>query len=86
MNNNANAGIPSQDKLPLKDLLTFINSATTNVAELLGQMRNDPDNVDISKMFGMQMAMNKLTQISEMATSVASASNQSLGSMARNIK
>ncbi|MBV9941051.1 MAG: DUF5407 family protein, partial [Solirubrobacterales bacterium] len=36
--------------------------------------------------FEMQMLMNRLSQLSEMATSVASATNSAIASMARNVK
>ena len=37
-------------------------------------------------MFEMQMLMNHLSQLSEMATSVVSASNSAIADMARNVK
>lgn len=42
--------------------------------------------VGVSDMFQMQLLMNQLSQLSEMSTSVLSAANSSLMSMARNIK
>jgi hypothetical protein len=42
--------------------------------------------MSIADMFDLQMAMNKLQQFSEMSTSVLSAMNGSINSMARNVK
>lgn len=40
----------------------------------------------VADMFAMQMLMNHLSQLSEMSTSVVSAANSAISSMARNIK
>jgi len=37
-------------------------------------------------MFDRQMGMNKLSQVSEMSTSIISAMNTAINSMARNVK
>jgi len=44
------------------------------------------DSINITDMFEMQMLMNKLSQLSEMSTSVISAANSAISSMARNVK
>lgn len=71
----------------VNDLLTIINSATeiarTQVEDL---KKKGKDAISIGEMFEMQMTMNHLSQLSEMSTSVVSASNQAINSMARNVK
>ena len=42
--------------------------------------------ISITDMFEMQMLMNKLSQLSEMSSSVISAANSAISSMARNVK
>jgi Family of unknown function (DUF5407) len=76
----------SNETFNLKDLLTVINSATAEVKKQLDVINKAGDEVGIGDMFTMQMLMNKLSQLSEMTTSVIAASNTSLMSMARNIK
>jgi len=44
------------------------------------------DSVSITDMFEMQMLMNKLSQLREMSSSVVSAANSAISSMARNVK
>lgn len=60
--------------------------ATTAVEKQLGVLRNAGSNISIVDMFQMQMLMNKLSQLSEMSTSILSASNSAIASMARNVK
>lgn len=49
-------------------------------------MTDEAGNISIGDMFQTQMLMNNMTQISEMSTSVVSASNTALASMCRNVK
>lgn len=67
----------------MKDI---IQAAVDKVDKGLKAMGENPDEIDINDMFTMQMDMNMLSQTSEMCTSVVSASNQVIGSMARAMK
>lgn len=69
------------------------NSLVQILSEAADQAKNQitaisglGDKVAIGDMFNMQMQMNKLSQMTEMLTSVLSASNASIMSMARNMK
>jgi len=49
-------------------------------------IKGTSDQISIVEMFEMQMLMNNLSQLSEMSTSIVSASNSAISSMARNVK
>jgi hypothetical protein len=68
------------------DLVDVINKATADVKRKMDEIRAKGDNISVVEMFEMQMLMNHLAQLSEMSTSVMSASNTAIQSMARNIK
>ena len=68
------------------DLVNTISTATAAVKDKLGEMSSSGGSISIVDMFQMQMLMNKLSQLSEMSTSVVSASNSAIASMARNVK
>jgi hypothetical protein len=72
--------------ISLSILLGVINDATVSAKAKLDQMQARRSSISIADMFDMQMLMNHLSQLSEMSTSVVSAANTSVGSMARNIK
>lgn len=68
----------------LKDTLTqAMDWAKTKLHEIKGKGH---DEVSIGDMFEMQMFMNKLSQSSEMASSVLSACHQALITLSRGIK
>jgi hypothetical protein len=68
------------------DLFNLIGDATKQVKEKLKTIKGAGSNISIGDMFEMQMLMNHLAQLSEMSTSVVSASNSAISSMARNVK
>ncbi len=71
------------------DLSTLMQQAVQRQSEVkqkLEILQQQGQNISISDMFEMQMMMNQLAQLSEMATSVIAASNAAIISMARNIK
>jgi hypothetical protein len=70
----------------LAGLLTVVNNATISAKAKLDQMQARRSSISIADMFDTQMLMNHLSQLSEMATSVVSAANSSVQSMARNVK
>lgn len=75
-----------QEGFDVKFLLSVVNDATVSARAKLQQMKQKRSSISIADMFDMQMLMNHLTQLSEMSTSIVSASNTSISSMARNVK
>lgn len=67
-------------------LISVIAKATQKVKDKLSEMSGDQSEVNIIAMFEMQMAMNHLSQLSEMTTGVVSASNSTIMAMARALK
>ena len=83
MVSNINA---SQSGFDVKGLLDIVNDATVSAKTKLAQLQARRSSISIADMFDMQMLMNHLSQLSEMSTSVVSASNSAISSMARNVK
>jgi Family of unknown function (DUF5407) len=69
-----------------EDLYETVNAATAKVKAKMDEIRGRKDNISVVEMFEMQMLMNHLSQLSEMSTSVMSASNSAISSLARNVK
>jgi hypothetical protein len=67
-------------------LVNTINDLTAVAKSKIAIIRSKKSAMSIADMFDLQMAMNKLTQFSEMSTSVISAMNSSVNSIARNMK
>lgn len=67
-------------------LVDVINDLTAIAKSKIEQIRSKKSAMSIADMFDLQMAMNKLTQFSEMSTAVVQAINQSINSMSRGIK
>ena len=67
-------------------IIDTVNAATAAVKETLAAIQGRGDQISIVEMFEMQMLMNHLSQLSEMSTSIMSASNSAISSMARNVK
>ncbi|CRX38003.1 DUF5407 family protein [Estrella lausannensis] len=68
-------------------LKSVINDAMKTAKEKLVEIKTKKsEEISIGQMFEMQFLMNNLSQLSEMTTSVVSAANASLMSMARAIK
>jgi hypothetical protein len=67
-------------------LFSLVNNATISAQSKLQEIQARRSAVSIGDMFEMQMLMNHLSQLSEMATSVVSASNSVIQDMARNVK
>lgn len=70
----------------VQELFSIVNDATISAQTKLKEIQNKRSSISIGDMFEMQMLMNHLSQISEMATSVVSASNSAISSMARNVR
>jgi len=75
-----------QSGFNVKNLFSLVNVATTSAKAKLLQIQQRRSAISIGDMFEMQMLMNHLSQLSEMSTSVVSASNTAISSMARNVK
>jgi len=67
-------------------LVSAINNLTATALSKIAQIRSKGSAMSIADMFDLQMAMNKLTQFSEMSTSVITAMNTSINDIARNMK
>ena len=80
------SGSGIQSGFNVKDLFSIINNATQSCMVKLREIQSNSTSVSIGDMFEMQMLMNHLAQLSEMSTSVVSASNTAIASMARNVK
>ena len=67
-------------------LVDMIEDLTQIAKSKIAMIRSKKSAMSIADMFDLQMAMNKLSQFSEMSTSVITAMNTALSSMARNIR
>ncbi len=83
--------LESKKGIHLKPLIDGIEELTHQVVAKIEEIRKKKGDkgeqeVSIADMFDLQMSMNQLQQYSEMSTSVVSAINGSINSMARNVK
>jgi len=79
-------GNVSQVGVQFSYLIDAINLLTNEVKSKIAIIRSKRSAMSIADMFDLQMLMNKLSQFSEMSTSVITAMNTSILSMARNMK
>jgi len=75
-----------QSGFSVTGLFSLVNTATASCQAKLLEIQSRRSAISIGDMFEMQMLMNNLSQLSEMSTSVVSASNTAIASMARNVK
>lgn len=75
-----------QSGFSVKTLFAIINDATISAKAKLSAIKSRRSAISIGDMFEMQMLMNHLSQLSEMSTSIVSASNSAIASMSRNLK
>jgi hypothetical protein len=75
-----------QSGFGVQTLFKVVSDATVSAKTKLLEIKNRRSAISIGDMFEMQMLMNHLTQLTEMSTNVVAAANQTIGSMARNIK
>jgi hypothetical protein len=68
------------------ELFSIVDNATRSAQAKLQEIKSRRSAISIGDMFEMQMLMNHLSQLSEMATSVVSASQSAIMDMARNVK
>jgi hypothetical protein len=95
MSNNASQsptfyGIPTgggqHAKFRVQELFDIVNTAVLSAKGKLARISQNRSSINIGDMFEMQMLMNKLSQVSEMATNVVAAGQTAVMSMARNVK
>jgi len=67
-------------------LTNYIDELSAVVKSKIAQMQSKTSAMSIADMFDLQSAMNKLAQVSEMATSIVSSFNTTIMDYARNIK
>lgn len=79
-------GSNKQSGFSVQALFTVVNNAVISAKKKLLEIQANRSSISIGDMFEMQMLMNHLSQLSEMATDVVQASNTAISSMARNIK
>lgn len=78
--------LQSKTQVRFSYLVDMIESLTLTAKSKIARIRSQKSAMSIADMFDLQMAMNKLSQFSELSTSIISAMNTSINSMARNIK
>jgi len=66
-------------------LVSAIEDLTAVAKSKIAMIRSKRSAMSIADMFDLQMAMNRLSQLSEMSTAVISQMNSSIQSMAKNI-
>ena len=79
-------GGTAQSGFSVQALFSLVNTATLSAKAKLLDIQARRSAISIGDMFEMQMMMNHLSQLSEMSTSVVTATNTAISSMARNVK
>ena len=74
-----------QNGIDKQALVEIVSDLTVQTQSKLDHIRAQGSSVSIGDMFDMQMIMNRLSQMSEMVTSVMSGMNSAILSMARNM-
>jgi len=85
-NPNIFSGSNVQPGFSVAQLFRLVNNATASCNAKLSEIQGSNSSISIGDMFEMQMLMNHLSQLSEMATAVVSSANSAISSMARNVK
>lgn len=75
-----------REAFDIETLIRVVTDATESAKNKLDDIKARQSAISIGDMFDMQMLMNHLSQLSEMSTSVVSASNTAILSMSRNVK
>jgi hypothetical protein len=66
-------------------LVSAIEDLTAVAKSKIAMIRSKRSSMSIADMFDLQMAMNRLSQLSDMSTSVIQAMNNSVSTMAKNV-
>jgi hypothetical protein len=82
----AAAGRNEQSDVKQQQLFSQIENATKQAKAKLNTLASKGNAISVADMFEMQILMNHLSQLSDMATNVVSAANSTVSSMARNVK
>jgi len=72
--------------LSFSALVSAIEDLTATAKSKIAMIRSKRSAMSIADMFDLQMAMNRLSQLSEMSTSVISSMNSAITSMAKNVR
>lgn len=80
------SGSHAHSGFEVNQLFHVVHDATISAKVKIGLLSARRSAISIGDMFEMQMLMNHLSQLSEMATNVVSAANTAIMSMARNVK
>ena len=84
MNPGIDFGKGSKTGFDFKEMLDIVRARTKAVNDKLTDL-GPGDQFDIAEMFEMQLLMNKLSQLTEMAGGVMAAAHSATQTMARNI-
>lgn len=76
----------SATSFEMNSLIAIVSSAVEAVKGKISTIKANQSSISIGDMFEMQMMMNNLAQLSEMATGVVSSAHNAINSMARNVK
>lgn len=80
------AGVEYSPVYHMSVLIDLIDVLSTQAKEKIDDIAQRGDNISIADMFDMQMDMNHLSQMSEMSSSIVMSTNQSIMSIAKNIR
>lgn len=80
------AGAQSRVQVNFNQLIIAIDNLSTIAKSKIATIQAKGSAMSIGDMFDLQMIMNKLSQFSEMSTSIISAMNSAIQAMSRNIK
>jgi hypothetical protein len=83
---NPATDVKELERFRIGESFNMINEAMAQVTKDLNAMTAPGERLSLAEVFQMQQLMNRLSQLSEMSTSVVSASNSAISSMARNVK
>lgn len=81
----ARGNLPAREAFNMETLVKIVTDATIDVRTKIQNIQSRASAISIGDMFDVQMLMNHLNQLSEMATSVVSAANTAIQSMASKI-
>ncbi len=80
------SGTHAHSGFEVNQLFKVVHNATISAKVKIGLISARRSAISIGDMFEMQMLMNHLSQLSEMASNVVAAANSAIMTMARNVK
>lgn len=75
-----------QPAFDVKTLFKLVNDMTESCKAKLTKLKGSGSGISIGEMFEMQLLMNKLSQMSELATGTSAALHSAIISITRNLK